>query len=110
MGPIVVRLCRLPFELARCCLHQTMKADVQSMLEQRKSRAIFLSALVLTGFTLEARAASCKSYSTCREAVIAWCAGQHPRADGDNDGIPCENVCRSRADVVAIMAEIGCSR
>jgi len=87
-----------------------MKSDMRMMLKQRKSRAIFLSALVLAGFTLEARAASCKSYSTCREAVIAWCAGQHPRADGDNDGIPCENVCRSRADVVAIMAEIGCSR
>jgi hypothetical protein len=55
-------------------------------------------------------AASCKSYSSCREAVIAWCAGSHPRADGDNDGIPCENVCRSRAEVQAIMAEIGCAR
>ncbi len=69
--------------------------------------AAALSVLCLTSETL---AASCKSYSNCREAVVAWCAGTHPRADGDNDGIPCENICRSRAEVVAIMAEIGCSR
>ncbi|RLQ88300.1 excalibur calcium-binding domain-containing protein [Notoacmeibacter ruber] len=55
-------------------------------------------------------AARCADYSNCREAVIAWCAGMHPRADGDNDGIPCENVCKSRVQVVAIMAEIGCTR
>ena len=58
----------------------------------------------------EAQAARCTDYSSCRQAVIAWCAGNHPRADGDDDGIPCENVCGSRADVLAIMAEISCSR
>ncbi|MCW7543443.1 excalibur calcium-binding domain-containing protein [Aurantimonas litoralis] len=73
-------------------------------------RALGLAALMILALGAEAHAATCKSYRSCREAVIAWCAGQHPRADGDNDGIPCENVCRSRADVVAIMAEIGCSR
>ncbi|GGD35213.1 excalibur calcium-binding domain-containing protein [Aureimonas glaciei] len=66
--------------------------------------------LALAVSTQSVAAASCKNYSNCREAVVAWCAGSHPRADGDGDGIPCENVCRSRADVVAIMAEIGCSR
>ena len=76
----------------------------------RQFRAFGLAALMILALGAEAYAASCKSYGSCREAVIAWCAGQHPRADGDNDGIPCENVCRSRADVVAIMAEIGCSR
>lgn len=73
-------------------------------------RALGLAALMILALGAEAHAATCKSYRSCREAVIAWCAGQHPRADGDNDGTPCENVCRSRADVVAIMAEIGCSR
>jgi hypothetical protein len=43
-------------------------------------------------------------------STVAWCAGDHPRADGDDDGIPCENLCSTRAEVVAIMAEIGCSR
>jgi len=76
----------------------------------RQLRALGLAALMTLALGAEAHAATCKSYRSCREAVIAWCAGQHPRADGDNDGIPCENVCRSRADVVAIMAEIGCSR
>ena len=76
----------------------------------RQFRASALAALMTLALGAEAHAATCKSYRSCREAVIAWCAGQHPRADGDNDGIPCENVCRSRADVVAIMAEIGCSR
>ncbi len=76
----------------------------------RQLRALGLAALMILALGAEAHAATCKSYRSCREVVIAWCAGQHPRADGDNDGIPCENVCRSRADVVAIMAEIGCSR
>lgn len=50
---------------------------------------------------------SCKSVSSCREAVIMWCNG-YRRADGDNDGIPCENVCGSREEVDAIRREIGC--
>lgn len=54
--------------------------------------------------------ASCKSYNTCQQAVINWCAGRHNRADGDGDGIPCENVCRSRAQVIEIMRRIGCNR
>lgn len=69
-----------------------------------------LVAVAVTAAAGEAQAARCTDYATCRQAVIAWCAGNHPRADGDDDGIPCENVCGSRADVVAIMAEIGCSR
>ncbi len=77
----------------------------------RKWTMIGGSALILAASgTGTAYAASCKSYSTCRQAVIAWCAGRHPRADGDGDGIPCENVCHSRAEVVKIMREIGCSR
>jgi hypothetical protein len=73
-------------------------------------RASGLAALMTLALGAEAHAATCKSYRSCREAVIAWCAGKHRGADRDKDGIPCENVCRSRADVVAIMAEIGCSR
>ena len=57
-----------------------------------------------------AYAAKCKDYRNCREAVIAWCAGQHPRADGDGDGIPCENVCRSKRQVDQIKREIGCKK
>ena len=52
----------------------------------------------------------CKKYLSCRQAVEAWCAGIHPGADRDEDGIPCENVCKSRKQVVAIEKEIGCSK
>lgn len=54
-----------------------------------------------------AQARSCKAVSTCREAVTMWCGG-YRRADGDNDGIPCENVCSSLRQVEAIKQEIGC--
>lgn len=59
-------------------------------------------------FSVCAYAARCSDYATCRQAVIAWCNGAHPRADGDNDGIPCENVCKSKEQVDAIKKEIGC--
>lgn len=55
-----------------------------------------------------AYAAKCSDYNTCEEAVIAWCSGEHPRADGDNDGVPCENVCTSVEEVQKIKAKIKC--
>ncbi len=60
--------------------------------------------------SVSAFAARCADYSTCEEAVIAWCRGEHPRADGDNDGIPCENVCSSLEQVEQIKAKINCKR
>jgi hypothetical protein len=51
--------------------------------------------------------ASCKQVSTCEEAVELWCSG-YRRADADDDGIPCENVCRSKEEVDQIRAQIGC--
>lgn len=50
---------------------------------------------------------TCKSVSSCREAVELWCGG-YRRADGDGDGIPCETVCHSKAEVDRIKADIGC--
>jgi len=57
-----------------------------------------------------AQAASCKSYRTCAQAVKAWCSGDHPRADGDGDGIPCENVCKSKKQVQAEKKKIRCTK
>lgn len=54
-----------------------------------------------------ARAATCKSVSSCKEAVELWCSG-YRRADGDGDGVPCENVCHSRERVKEIQRSIGC--
>ena len=56
---------------------------------------------------LLAQRRSCKAVSSCREAVEMWCGG-YTRADADKDGIPCENVCSSKAEVDKIRAEIGC--
>ena len=50
---------------------------------------------------------TCKSVTTCAEAVVLWCGGYYG-ADRDDDGIPCETVCSSREEVMAIEAEIGC--
>jgi hypothetical protein len=53
------------------------------------------------------RGGTCQTVSSCREAVELWCGG-YRRADGDGDGIPCENVCRSLSQVEAIKKEIDC--
>ncbi|WP_127524305.1 excalibur calcium-binding domain-containing protein [Mesorhizobium sp. Z1-4] len=50
---------------------------------------------------------TCKQVSSCEEAVILWCSG-YDRADGDDDGIPCENVCPSKRLVDQIRRQIGC--
>lgn len=64
--------------------------------------------VVSTVNALEARnRRTCKQVSSCEEAVEIWCNGYY-RADGDNDGIPCENVCSSVEQVDAIRAQIGC--
>ena len=57
--------------------------------------------------TMLAARQTCKQMTTCEEAVILWCNG-YRRADADNDGIPCENVCSSKRQVDAIRAAIGC--
>ena len=54
-------------------------------------------------------ATSCKVVKSCREAVILWCGG-YSRADADSDGIPCENVCKTLAQVEPFKREIGCER
>jgi hypothetical protein len=51
--------------------------------------------------------AAVANVSTCREAVQRWYDG-YTGADRDNDGISCENVCRSRKQVDEIREEIGC--
>ena len=50
---------------------------------------------------------TCKQVSSCEEAVALWCGG-YSRADGDHDGIPCENVCHSIEQVEEIKQRQGC--
>lgn len=52
-------------------------------------------------------AGGCKQAVSCEDAVRMWCGG-YRRADGDGDGIPCENVCHSLEEVERIRNEIGC--
>ncbi|WP_246485441.1 excalibur calcium-binding domain-containing protein [Aminobacter carboxidus] len=54
-----------------------------------------------------ARARTCKQVSSCAEAVELWCGG-YRRADADNDGIPCENVCPTKELVDELRQQIGC--
>lgn len=56
---------------------------------------------------IRAAGTSCKTVSTCEEAVRLWCGG-YSRADADKDGIPCENVCHSLKQVQEIRERIGC--
>ena len=39
---------------------------------------------------------SCKSLSSCEEACHKLLVCGQAKRDGDNDGIPCENLCRRR--------------
>ena len=54
-----------------------------------------------------AKARTCKQVSSCAEAVALWCGG-YRRADADNDGIPCENVCATKELVDELRQQIGC--
>jgi len=69
---------------------------------------VVMSALSCAVSVPAANAASCGGYSSCAEAVKAWCSGRHPGADRDRDGIPCENVCRSKQQVMGERQKINC--
>jgi len=56
---------------------------------------------------LQVQARTCKQVASCEEAVQIWCDG-YRRADADNDGIPCENICRSKEQIDEIRERIGC--
>lgn len=68
--------------------------------------AAFSMGAAANGPVLETRL-TCKQMTTCEDAVILWCNG-YSRADGDSDGIPCENVCHSLREVNEIRQAIGC--
>ena len=72
-------------------------------------RSLLLASAIMFAAFFPAHARSCKAASTCKDAVEMWCNG-YSGADRDNDGIPCENVCRSKKQVEAIQKQIGCER
>lgn len=76
----------------------------------RKRIAVVFSALaVLAGVgEVSAEKRYCKEMDSCAEAVESWCNG-HADRDRDGDGIPCENICRSREQTLAEEELIGCT-
>ena len=51
----------------------------------------------------ESYAKACKKYSSCAQVIADYPNGNFGRRDGDNDGIPCENVCRSKKQVNELL-------
>jgi hypothetical protein len=104
---ICVRLIRVEF------VHR-----ISFALEMGRIRAFFVSMVVAVAVNpaaandddsrpvLLAQRQSCKAVPSCYEAVVMWCQG-YRRADGDDDGIPCENVCDNRQTVSQILIDIG---
>lgn len=71
------------------------------------SQPVSLARLEIASPVVRVARASCKAARSCKEAVIMWCNG-YSQADRDGDGIPCENVCSSLAQVEQIKEEVGC--
>ncbi|WP_120502958.1 excalibur calcium-binding domain-containing protein [Sulfitobacter mediterraneus] len=56
---------------------------------------------------------TCGKVRSCEEAVYQWCVCGYKRADGDNDGVPCEKHCgqssrTSLARVKSFKKQFGC--
>ena len=66
--------------------------------------------LAVPAGTVTARAQRCSDYTRCEQAVENWCEGRHGRADGDSDGIPCENVCKSKEEADRLRQGRTCPR
>lgn len=83
-----------------------MHRSVHTVAKDLSALLMLLAGLVLSPDAAWARA-TCKQVSSCEAAVALWCNG-YSGADRDNDGIPCENVCHSVAQVEEIKSRQGC--
>ena len=52
----------------------------------------------LTAQAFDCRQTTCTQIGSCEEACYKLTVCGHTRRDGDNDGIPCENLCSRRCD------------
>ncbi len=48
----------------------------------------------------------CKAYQSCADVIADYPDGKFGRKDGDDDGIPCENVCSSKKQVQKLLKEV----
>lgn len=75
------------------------------------TKLLLLLLLTALLFTPEISAAKyCKYYRSCAEVIADYPDGKFGKRDGDNDGIPCENVCRSRKQVEQLLKELSNSK
>lgn len=58
-----------------------------------RTALIYLVLLIGLGPAPVVARQTCKDFSTCKEAMKAFKAG-NTRLDGDKDGIPCESLCK----------------
>lgn len=64
---------------------------------------VFWGSVLLLAFTGPVHAKVCKKYRSCAEVIADFPDGKFGRKDGDGDGIPCENVCRSKKQVRELL-------
>lgn len=69
---------------------------------------LLLTALLFTPEISEAK--YCKYYRSCAEVIADYPDGKFGKRDGDDDGIPCENVCRSRKQVEDLLNQMARSK
>lgn len=75
------------------------------------TKLLLLLLLTALLFTPEISAAKyCKYYRSCAEVIADYPDGKFGKRDGDDDGIPCENVCRSRQQVEDLLNQIARSK
>ncbi|WP_461425826.1 excalibur calcium-binding domain-containing protein [Gymnodinialimonas sp.] len=75
------------------CLPASAEQEAVSVLPRVQDTA-FGQLTHAQSFTCSGR--TCTQMSSCAEACHALLVCGDRRRDGDNDGIPCENLCRSR--------------
>lgn len=70
-------------------------------------RSGWLIVVVLFFSLSDASAAKlCKEYRSCAEVISDFPNGNFGRKDRDKDGIPCENVCRSKQQVQQLLRNL----
>ncbi|MDX1471933.1 MAG: excalibur calcium-binding domain-containing protein, partial [Flavobacteriaceae bacterium] len=75
------------------------------------TKLFFLLLIIVSLFTPEiSEAKYCKYYRSCAEVIADYPDGKFGKRDGDDDGIPCENVCRSRQQVEDLLNQMARSK
>lgn len=63
-------------------------------------------AIILFSISTVSHAKYCKEYKSCAEVISDYPSGRFGIRDRDDDGIPCENVCKSKKQVEDLLNSI----